>query len=350
MPSSPRRTSSAACFSWCGAILVAALSLRGSRADEPVPRPAPPGRQNQEAATATVLRPDGLPASRARIAVAVGESGVWVKNGDFEWSKKAARCDADDRGRFQFAAPTDDFSLVITHQSGYLRVRCSPRSMPQTLKLVAWARVEGTLRVGGTLQPDARINIALDDFDQHGPRDPQFYFTNTTTTDNNGSFVFERVVPGRGTITTALAQNSKSHRMPTSSKRVPARFVAGKTTRVDLGEHGRPVAGKLQSQPGSNVSFDRTFVIVDPAKPRDDVQQLTATVDGSGNFCLDDVPVGTYRMIVFAVKGRDAEIVLLRQFSVSEINEKLSQRPIDLGVLTFKPEGRPRARAAPAEE
>jgi hypothetical protein len=298
--------------------------------------PAPSDRQNEDRATATVLGTNGLPASRAQIAVAVSGSAVWVKNGELFWSTKAARCEADDRGRFHFAPPTVDFSLVITHPSGFLRLNCSRNSNPVTIKLAPWARVEGTLRVAGKLLPDARVDLSLDDFSS---RDPQCFFTNVGTTHKNASFVFERVVPGRGMISTALMQSATKDRVPWSSKSVPARFFAGKTTRVILGQSGRPVIGQLRSPPGANVAFDRTRVIVDPAEPRDDVRQIVATLDGNGNFCLDDVPVGKYRLVVLTVQGHDVEFLLIRQFEVPAINEKLSQRPVDLGVLALNPPG-----------
>jgi hypothetical protein len=305
---------------------------RGSKSAATSTVPATSGRQNEDRATATILGTNGLPASRAQIGVAVGGSQILIRNGELFWSDKAARCEADDRGRFHFARPPDDFSLVITHPSGFLRLDCSGNSNPVTIKLAPWARVEGTLRVAGKLLPGARVSL-----DNVGPRDPQFFFTNIVTTDKNASFVFERVVPGRGRVSTALMQSPAKDRVPTSSKSVSARFFAGKTTRVILGQSGRPVIGQLRSPPGARGPVDQARVIVDPAQLRDDVRQIVATVDGNGNFCLDDVPVGKYRLVVLTIQGHDAAIVLVRHFEVPAINEKLSQRPVDLGVLTLNP-------------
>ena len=346
MYSSHRRTSSAAWSSLCAAILVAAAGLphlwagqevplsesRGSKPAATSTVPAPSGRQNG----ATVIEPNGVPARKAQIVVAVRGSQILIRNGELNWSHQAARCEADDRGRFHFALPPDDFSLVITHPSGFLRLNCSRNSNPVTIKLAPWARVEGTLRVAGKLLPGARVDISLDNF---GPRDPQLFFTNIVTTDKNASYVFERVVPGRGRVSTALMQSATRDPVLRSSKSVPARFVAGKTTRVNLAQFGRPVIGQLRSPPGARGPFDRARVIVDPAEPRDDVRQIVATVDSDGNFCLDDVPVGKYRLVVLTIQGHDAAIVLVRHFEVPAVNEKLSQRPVDLGVLTLNPPG-----------
>jgi hypothetical protein len=328
------------------AILIAAVALPPLAAGESAPRsnsaansivPAQPSRKNQDIATAIVLTPDGLPASRAQVAVVASGSQAWVKNGEVQWSDKPAKCETDDHGRFHFAAPSDDFAIVIAHPSGYLRLRCSPNSIRQTLKLAPWARVEGTLRFAGKLLPGARVGVTVDNFDQRGQRNPQFLFTNTTKTDQNANFVFERVVPGGGTVSASLAQNSSRDRVPTTWKSVPARFVAGQTTRVDLGQPGRPVIGQLRPPPGPPGPFDRLGVIVKPAEPRDDVRDLMAIVDGDGNFCLDDVPVGKYWLTVLTVRGNDVRALRVRQISVPAINEKLSQRPVDLGLLTVNP-------------
>jgi hypothetical protein len=304
--------------------------------------------QNQGVATMTVLTPDSLPAGRAQVAVAAGGSQIWVKNGEVQWSDKAARCETDDHGRFHFAAPSDDFAIVITHPSGYLRLRCSPSSIRQTFKLAPWARVEGTLRVAGKLLPDAPVDVSVDNFDQHGQRSPQFLFSNTTMTDQNANFVFERVVPGGGTVSASLLQNSSRDRVAATSKSVLARFVPGKTTRINLGQCGRPVIGQLQPPPGPPGPFDRLVALVEPTEPRDDVRQVVVIVDGDGNFCLDDVPVGKYRFGVLTVQGNNVRCLFLRQITVPAINENVSQRPVDLGVLTLTtPLAARRRRAAP---
>ena len=155
MQSSHRRTSSASWSSLCAAILVAAAGLprlwagqevphsesRGSKSAATSTVPAPSGRRNAASATATVLGPNGVPAGRAQIVVAVPGSQILIQNGELNWSQQAARCEADDRGRFHFAVPHGDFSLVITHPSGFLRLDCARLSNPVTMRMASWARL-----------------------------------------------------------------------------------------------------------------------------------------------------------------------------------------------------------------
>ena len=289
--------------------------------------------------SARVLTPDGRCAQRASIALAVGGSQVMINNGELEPLRDGPRSrETDDAGRFHVARQTADFWLVITHSSGFLRIRCSPKSTPETIRLKAWARVEGTLRVGRKLQPNAEVSLSLDGDDQHGPNDPLFFSIQTQTTDANGHFVFERVVPGRGEIARKFLARASDGPIISSSCRVPAQFVSGKTTHLDLGATGRPVIGQLQPSANSKVeiSWNRSHVIVDPVDARDDVRQLVATLDGHGNFCVDDVPTGAYRLLILHFKSGAARLMAIRRFTVPPIDEKLSQRPIDLGVLKMR--------------
>jgi hypothetical protein len=61
---------------------------------------------------------------------------------------------------------------------------------------------------------------------------------------------------------------------------------------------------------------------------------FSATVDDHGNFCVDDVPVGQYVLTVHA--HSPMFVGDFYRFSVPAIDAKLSQRPVDLGVLILK--------------
>ena len=66
------------------------------------------------------------------------------------------------------------------------------------------------------------------------------------TTGERGECVFERVFPGTGRIgRRILLMVDEGATEVTSSQRVSAEFIAGETTRLDLGGTGRPIIGKL---------------------------------------------------------------------------------------------------------
>ncbi len=167
---------------------------------------------------------------------------------------------------------------------------------------------------------------------------------NRGKTDANGKFVFERVIPGQaligrqGPYYQQIGPNEASS-WSTSS----AYFFSGKTSRMDFGASGRPVIGQLRQAPGSKPGLPWTTARVQVTSVGQGAQQpflnLIATVDHNGNFCIDDVSVGRYVLSVGFGKSPRGEFSSY-PVTVPEINEKLSQRPVDLGILTLEPRGK----------
>ncbi len=255
----------------------------------------------------------------------------------FDRVSPSRRSATDKAGRVQLATPSDDFWLAIAHPSGFLRRRFGPNTVPTVIELAPWARIEGTFRVGRKVQPNAEVSIELLNHNQHGPHEPWFGATQTVKTDAAGQFVFAHVAPGRTRISKRVRFGIK-HDLPNSSAVYAIEVQAGKTMKIDLGASGRPVIGQLRVPPNSAVKLgaDSVNIIVDSDDPQpEEPRQFLATVDDEGNFCIDDVPVGDYRISVFIRAA--ARIVRFDQFTVPAINEKLSQRPVDLGILPFNP-------------
>jgi uncharacterized GH25 family protein len=282
----------------------------------------------------TVLTADGAPAVRAKVALGAAGSQVMVENGDFSSQTYCPRQITDEAGRFHFGPQTADFWLVIIHPSGFAQFKCSRTSIPKTIPLKPWARVEGSFRVARKLQPNATIWINHQAGVFAGQKGPSIFVDYNQTTDANGRFVFDRVVPGEGWIgRQILVMVDTGTSEVTSSSMVPIKFTAGKTTHLDLGASGRPVLGQLQSA-GAKPEVPWNFIMVQAAG---NSRTFRATVDRDGNFCIDDVPPGDYSLSVQFLKPRPGGSRLDRQrFSVPAINEKLLERPVDLGVLTLQ--------------
>jgi hypothetical protein len=288
---------------------------------------------------ATVLTPDGRPAAKAKVAIGLAGSQILIKNGDIDDQSKCARRQTDTAGRFHFPLPPANSWLVITHPAGYARLKCSPKSPPDIIQLTRWARVEGTLRVGRKLLRNEKVHIILDADAWLAPPDPLIFANDVQSTDSNGRFVFERVIAGEGRIGRLSVSLSNSSRGATSSTMLRARFVSGNSTHIDLGTSGRPVIGQLKpasdARPDLPWKFALIVVRVDDRQVSESSPHFTAMPDSDGNFCIDDVPPGKYWLSVhFVGQGAD-QPTAARRFSVPSITEKLSQRPVDLGVLTL---------------
>src|SRR5262249_54411030 len=151
---------------------------------------------------AKLLAPDGKPAIGAKVVLGAAGSQISVRNGDIDDRQTfAARTVSDESGRFHFAPQNGEFQLVITHPQGVARVIASDGTIPETITLIAWAKVEGTFRVGQKVGANAPIEVHVSGLDSFGDRGQASIFSRyDLRTDKDGKFAFERVVPGTARI------------------------------------------------------------------------------------------------------------------------------------------------------
>jgi hypothetical protein len=92
----------------------------------------------------------------------------------------------------------------------------------------------------------------------------------------------------------------------------------------------------------ADVSWSDALVTVraDDPQLKESNPTFSATVDRNGNFAIDDVPQGNYVLNVLFSRRFDRPgggYLVGHHFSVPAINDKLSQKPVDIGVLTLMP-------------
>jgi hypothetical protein len=342
-----------------GVILVAALvalpRLRADDHDQPAPLKnstvagssalsAKAVSQLGDVFAVTVLTAAGAPASKAKITLGLAGSRITVINGELpEHVASQTAWEADEAGRFHWPLQPDDFWVVITHRSGFAKIKCSILSLPETIRLTPWARVEGTFRVAR--KPQAQVAIIRHEVLIPRQEDgPMITFFDFHETDAKGRFVFERVIPGHAQFGRNLQYfpNGDWHE-PTSCSGTTVEAISGKTTRIDFGNSGRPVIGQLRRASNSRQELSWKFALIqinlEELRARRDGPDFMGTIDRNGNFCIDDVPAGKYRLTAYFPKS-DEERLANYRFTVPEINDKLSQRPVDLGVLTLEPTGK----------
>jgi hypothetical protein len=329
-----------------------------------------------------IVSADGSPAAGARIVVGLAGSQVHIENGAIDdGSTYAAKYVADNAGRVSIPPQDGAYQLVITHPSGFAYVKSTETSNPETIKLTPWAKVEGVFRVGPKPTSGARLHINTSAIESYGDDVPRIYTQHDTTTEADGSFVFERVLPGEGRIGRDIVYMvDEGATEVTSSKMMPLEIAPGETKRIDLGGDGRPVAGSLAPPEGHTDevqwSFARVFVTIagEPKSPqapvevqkdpgryqtwwrewsesdegkawreaqkeyqhrRDASPYFNASVDRDGNFRIDDVPPGEYSL---SVNMDERPIGQLRDyaFSVPPAEGEDAQETVDLGFLTLE--------------
>ncbi|MEM1227858.1 MAG: carboxypeptidase regulatory-like domain-containing protein, partial [Planctomycetota bacterium] len=296
----------------------------------------------------------------------------------------------DNEGRFEIPGQQEAFQLVITHAKGFAHLKSSDGPVPNPIQLTPWARAEGNFRVGSELVPGVELQLFSNGIHSYGSGVPHIYTHTRTTTDDEGGYAFDRVFPGRGRIGRhILFMVNDGATEVSSSSRVPAEFVAGRTTKLDLGGSGRTVVGKLMPPEGHQGQVLWNFALVtleaDLVKPvapkvpesiakdkakriawwtqwqeapsgqdwsqaakqwEDDraaAPYLTASVDRDGSFQLDDVPPGDY---VLQVRERpQVPGTLAMPVSVPDLQDQnVAGPPVELGprrLVTVSEVGQP---------
>jgi carboxypeptidase family protein len=329
-----------------------------------------------------IVTSDGTSAAGARVVVGVAGSQIHIQNGDIDdGSTFAAKYVADKAGRISIPPQDGAYQMVITHPSGFAYVKSTETPNPDTIKLTPWARVEGVFRVGPEPTSRARLHINNNSIHSYGDDVPRIYTQHDTSTEADGSFVFERVLPGQGRIGREIIYMvDEGATEVASSKMVPLDLAPGETKRIELGGDGRPVTGSLAPPEGHTDevqwSFARVHATVGgepkppeaPAEIQNDQARyaawwrewsesdegkvwreaqkeyrqrekaspyFNASVDRDGNFRIDDVPPGEYAL---SVNMSERPIGRLRDyaFSVPAAEGDSAHEPVDLGVLTLE--------------
>lgn len=330
-----------------------------------------------------VRRPDGKPLAGAEVALTYARSRgvdrlatVELSNGKLKNPQSITVTKTDDAGRFQLMREPDPagkyFGLVVVHPDLYAEVDRNTVEADPTIVARPWGRITGIAKVGS--KPAANATVCyLANRIQHDD-EPIVSGRADTTSDAEGKFTFERVIPGDTLVHHKIGDNSWSNGTLVEVK-------AGETAGVELGGRGRPVIAKIALPPGfapdgdyvANSSYtlesDRMRIPypADVLKRGGDsmsqwVKRWWASAEGheyrrkyfslffvklqpDGTIRTDDVPPGEYRLTLLYSgdlpqrRGAAPERIAraIKQFTIPEIPGGRSDEPFDLGTLRPKP-------------
>jgi hypothetical protein len=342
----------------------------------------------------TVVTPNGKPAAEAKVAVGVAGSRIHIRNGAIDDGSQtyAELTNTDEQGLLRLSPRSGLFQLVITHPVGLAFVQSNDGALPEKIELKAWARVEGTFRVGNIPMPGEPLEISSNKDMFGGGKLPLIFSDYTTSTGKDGHFVFERVSPGEGHIgrQSQFTVGGKTTEM-ISSCFAHIDLAAGQTMHIDLGRTGRPVVGKLEPPKGFEGKVDwhsgEIFVTLyvpnvpppvsppipaqvanDPGKRNAWLTQWELTTeegkifaawvqanwssveaakkgpyfrayaDHNGLFRMDDVPSGDYSVTVGLYDHNNKQVAEIRDYhiTVPEMDGGRSDEPLDLGTLRLE--------------
>ena len=327
---------------------------------------------------ATIRTASGEPAAGAKIALGLAGSQISIKNGDIDdQSTYATRLETGANGLFRLSARDEPFQLVIMHPEGFAYLKSSDGPIPEELKLTAWARVEGTLRIGQTPTTDVVLLLGSQGIDSHGKDVPNISGRHQTTTGAAGRYFFDRVFPGRARIGREVELKIGSTRfVSSSSHEVTVELAAGKTSELNLGGNGRSVTGQLAAPVAAAEPIHWSFGQVtlsadlrepplppnligaddDPALPpqwdkwlksaagrawqtayngylaeSENSSRFIANVARDGSFQIDDVPAGKYVLTLRFHRDAPGNLPDRRVTVPNADAEPL--KPVNLGVV-----------------
>ncbi len=197
----------------------------------------------------TILEPDGQPLKNAPVYLTDVKSGVYI-DGPAEVREdvsKARRTWTDGKGHFSFPPKIDDYSVVVVDDSGFAQVSAEDARKSPEIRLQKWARVEGTLMIGGRPGTNETVWIGAAQIPyQYYPRlFPTISLWLKRTTDNAGHFAFDYVPPVDVELWHSPKIGSQPWGVGAQSRMLRLSVAPGSARQVVLGGRGRPVTGRI---------------------------------------------------------------------------------------------------------
>jgi hypothetical protein len=193
----------------------------------------------------TIYDSNGRAAGGAEIYVLTPDRSLSFRDGkttnpprDGEWAV------ADEEGTFSFKALWEDslYKLFVIHDEGFAEVSKEQWLTDPNITLQPWGRIEGTLYSG--LGVAANESVHFYNRDTHNdPEQMDYYYAIDVISDNEGHFVIEHAIAGRGAIARRIPSDDGRRSSYVGTKHIEV--AAGQTVKVDIGGGGRLVTGRL---------------------------------------------------------------------------------------------------------
>jgi hypothetical protein len=209
--------------------------------------------------TGRALTPDGNPAAGATVALAMVQRDAVIENGKlrhadapeperpsdrWRWPRLVR---ADAQGRFQLPSESDPTAAVlIVHESGVRELALADFKQKPELAIQPWGRIEGKVQWGNIVDSNRTVTLSIH-------RDTYGYpgviaQSGKTTTAGDGTFIFERVLPGAAQISCPIAAtpgNQSGIGEVSLFPLITHLTVQPGTNRALLGGQGRTIRGRL---------------------------------------------------------------------------------------------------------
>lgn len=333
-----------------------------------------------------ILNADGTPAVNTRVALATPGQRLTTNAGILKPSvnNQAEMGFTDDQGAFRLRTPNTNYRVIALGDGGYAELDVAQGAQPEPITLAPWGRIEGVVRLGDKTAVSARMSASAHYPGSLSPEAINISFLYSATTDQNGAFTFDRLLPGVVSVGTQLKLPGQMYTMGRSKS---VQVDPGQTVNLTLGGTGRPVTGRLtfsdNLQSGDiqiqvTLQTDRNKQIPYPKEYADKSAGERNTwyfewrkseegkafeaesrlkkfhhsimMQTDGSFHFDDVPAGAYTLrIRLQPYSRSREMMDIRNsigqfshaFEIPPMPGEGIDDPLDLGALEIKIRTRP---------
>jgi peroxiredoxin len=312
---------------------------------------------NKPHLTGKVYLPDGSAASNAAVVILKKRETVLFFDRGFpsEEFLNIAFTEAD--GSFSLPEVSDAEVIDAAHNDGFAVLDLAKSKSPSEIHLEPWGRIEGTMLLEGKSGAHQKLDL------HQGFSSPGHlvFGTISATSDDQGRFVFTNLPPGEVTISRSIHDSLYAQQYFT--------VIAGKTTVIQHGFHGRTLTGHFAMPDATNAinwnggwgfrllsklppppplpkdANPRTWWIDFQSSPEGIARQRASksfaiSVEANGDFKIEDVPAGPYELDVQLRETPGffgTEIArLTNDLTVPEFSPAEEDRPLDLGTLTLE--------------
>jgi hypothetical protein len=151
------------------------------------------------------------------------------------------------------------------HDEGFAEVTKKQWLEDPNITLQQWGRIEGTLYSGLRTAANQGVNFYSVDT-QNDPEQMNYYYAINSTSDNEGRFAIERVIPGRASIARRIVSNNGRRYSYSGTEHIEVK--PGETSYVEIGGGGRLVTGRLTKPDWATDTVELSMVYprINPAQ------------------------------------------------------------------------------------
>jgi ankyrin repeat protein len=266
---------------------------------------------------------DGTPVKDAQVIVAGPGNPLQITNGvcRSKWDQLSVNTNA--QGEYDLPPQEEDYPIaIIQPDAGYFTTTYRTLKTSSNVKLLPW----GSIALATTAQTDANppYYVRYVHEDEASYQKERIHFEVYKPSElKNGAAIYKQLVAGPIKIGKFMQDINEGQ---------VVQIENGKTTRVDLGAGKNAVIGKIAMPPGAFADSPLTIlrlrpVVPDPPYPPNLTQdqrrawvqtwrktpegqafgakatEIPFTLDGGGNFRIDDVSPGSYQLIAVFLRS-----------------------------------------------